>query len=332
MILVVNPNPALDRVAVVRFQPRATLRAERSFIWPGGSGIHAGHVAKVLGADVQVVGFGAGVTGSQLDEQVRLHGLQAEWIAASGETRQTFSLLDVDAGNVCDVVEPGPRVDASAVATFEAAVRARLGSASIVVLSGSLPEGCPDGLLFLVAEAAREMNVRVIADLQGAVLESTVAASPWMIKPSLEEITQQLGHPPDGPELMECLRDWLDLGVEHVCLSMGARGLLWLSRAGVRHLSAPPVVAFNSIGCGDTLVGATAAAYERSGDVAMALRVGVAAATANLRHDEPGHCEPGEVAALVPLVQDRAIGPEDLEQLLRSADPRLPVVAAGFGS
>ena len=332
MILVVNPNPALDRVAVVRFRPRATLRTERSFIWPGGSGIHAGHVAKVLGADVEVVGFQAGATGRQLEHHVRLHGLEGEWIAATGETRQTFSLLDLDAGNVCDVVEPGPQVDASAVARFEAAVRTRLAGASVVVLSGSLPDGCPEDLLVRIAEAARQLDVRVIADLQGAALESTAAAAPWMIKPSLEEITQLLEHAPEGTELMDRLHGWRDLGVGHVCLSMGERGLVWLSRDGLRHLLAPRVVAFNSIGCGDTLVGATAAAWERSGDVAAALREGVAAATDNLRHDAPGHCDPAEVAQLIPLIQDRPIDAQDLQELLRMPDARIPAGTFGLAS
>ena len=109
-----------------------------------------------------------------------------------------------------------------------------------------------------------------------------------------------------------------------MCVSLAEHGLLWVSDEAPDHLAAPAVAAFNSIGCGDTLVGATAATYERVGDVATALRAGVAAATANLGHDAPGHCEPHEVDALAPLVTDELIDEQGIERLLARPSRHLP--------
>ena len=318
MILVVSPNPALDRVAVVRYRPRSTLRPERFFVWPGGSGVHAGAVARTLGAEVFVVGFAGGPTGATLDEQLRARGIGSAWTPIAGETRQTLSLIDIDDGNLCDVVEPGPRVDLGEARAMESTALDRLGTASLIVISGSLPLGCPALMPARLVRAARSAGLKVIADLQGSVLESTVAEAPWMIKPSLEEVAHHLGHGPSGTELATLCERWLAHGVVHVCVSMGERGLLWLSRGGYRLLTAPRARPFNTIGCGDALVGATAAMLDHDADVVSALRAGVAAATANLAHDAPGHCEPGEVATLSRLVDIRELDRADLTNLVRS--------------
>jgi len=57
---------------------------------------------------------------------------------------------------------------------------------------------------------------------------------------------------------------------------------------------------FNPTGCGETLVGAFAAHFERSNDVVEAVRYGCAAASVNVTHDEPGHATIGEVNILLP--------------------------------
>lgn len=327
MILVVNPNPALDRVAVVRYVPRATLRPERFFVWPGGSGVHAGHVAGLFGSAVRVIGFAGGPTGARLDDLVRQHGMEAEWFEPMSDTRQTMSLIDVESGNLCDVVEPGPSVDDTACTALVNAVSGHLGAATVLVVSGSLPAGCPPTLPAGLVSVAQQAGVRVIADLQGPVLEETTTAGPWMIKPSLEEIAGDLGHEPDGPELVALCDRWMERGVRHVCVSMAADGLLWISGEGMSLLSAPPRPAYNTIGCGDTLVGAAAAVIDAGGDVATALRTGIAAATDNLGYAEPGHCDVRDVRALEQDVQHRPISSDDLGRLLalraqpaRSAD------------
>jgi tagatose 6-phosphate kinase len=321
VILVVNPNPALDRVAVVRYRARATLRTQRFFVWPGGSGVHAGHVAHRLGASVVVVGFAAGATGGRLREVVEAAGIRGDWVAARGETRQTLSLLDADAGNLCDVVEPGPEVDLAGVGELEATVLGHLSDASIVIVSGSLPAGCPRGLPAWVIGQAGNRGLPTVVDLEGAVLEEAVAAGPWMIKPSYEEIARRLGHDPDASELLATCRVWHERGARNVCVSLGSLGLLWHSADGSRHLSAPVVPAWNTIGCGDTLVGATAATYETTGDLEHALRTGVAAAAANLALDAPGDCDPSVVDNLLPQVIVRQIDRASLAALLATNAP-----------
>lgn len=297
MILVVSPNLALDRVVVVRFRPRATLRASRFFVWPGGSGVHAAHVARVLGSEAAVFGFAGGDTGQRVHSLLLEHSLEPVLFPALGETRQTLSLLDEKDGNVCDIVEPSPWVADDATSALEGAVIQRLGEASIVIISGSLPKGCPADLPAHLVSAARVRGVRTVADLDGEVLEIAIHHGPWMIKPSLEEIEGTMGRV-DAAGLLAVIGSWIHAGVENVCVSLGARGLLWVSAAAMFHIRSPRVPPYNSIGSGDTLVGAVAAWLDRGASLKEALTIGVAAAAVNLRHEEPGHCEIEEVEAL----------------------------------
>jgi tagatose 6-phosphate kinase len=312
VILVVNPNPALDRVAAVHFRRGATLRPVRFSTWAGGSGVHAAHVAHMLGAEVLVQGFVAGHTGALFRDHLAQDGLAADLVEMPGETRQTYSLLDVAEGNLCDVAEAGPQVPSEAAAALEARALARIPAAELLIISGSLPAGCPATLPATLAKAARAAGVPCIADLAGALLLDTLPARPWLIKPSRAEIAELLGRATvDVDDLIPLARRWVAAGADNVCVSLDALGLLWVTADNAWRVRPPEVPAFNSIGCGDTLVGALAATYVQTHDLAHAVRAGVAAAAANLQYDAPGHCTRADV--------DRLIGQVALEPLATAA-------------
>src|SRR3954454_4955053 len=155
MLLVINPNMALDRVAVTRFREGTTLRPIRFSLWAGGSGTHAAYVARLLGAEVCVVGFVGGHTGALLREQVTAQEIRSDLVEIAGETRQTFSLLDEERGSICDVAEYGPVVSAEDVRRLEGVAARRIPEARMVIVSGSLPEGCPAELPAKLVATAR---------------------------------------------------------------------------------------------------------------------------------------------------------------------------------
>jgi 1-phosphofructokinase family hexose kinase len=308
VILVVNPNPALDRVAVVHFQKASTLRPVRFSIWAGGSGTHAGYVAHLLGEDVVVQAFAGGHTGALFREQLQRQGLEPDLVLVEGETRQTFSLLDVDTGNICDVPEQGPEVTLAQAQALESRALARIADAALVILSGSLPPGCPVELPNRLIEAARAAGVPCIADLAGPLLLGTLSSLPWLIKPSRTEVGELLGKAQVTiDDALHAARTWQQAGAENVCISLDAAGLLWVSPQGAVQFTSPAVPAYNSIGCGDTLVGAVAAIYVQTRDLSAALRAGVAAAAANIAYDAPGYVTPDDIERLLPQVQTQRL-------------------------
>ncbi|MBA2469195.1 MAG: hexose kinase [Chloroflexia bacterium] len=300
----VNPNPAVDRVAVVDYREGASLRPVRFSLWAGGSGVHAAYVARLLGADVLVQGFAGGHSGARFRELLAGQGLAADLVTIEGETRGTYSLLDRERGDLCNVVEPGPTVTSTDEQALEERVLGRLADASLIIVSGSVPPGCSVDFPARIVAAAHRAGVPCIADLAGDALLAAIPNRPWLVKPSRVEVGELLGSEAVKPDAIVSLAmQWLRAGVANVCVSLDAEGLLWVSDEGIRHLRAPRVPAFNSIGCGDTLVGALAARYVQTSDLAGALRAGVAAAAANIAYDAPCYCTPDDIERLLPEVQ-----------------------------
>jgi fructose-1-phosphate kinase PfkB-like protein len=127
----------------------------------------------------------------------------------------------------------------------------------------------------------------------------------FLLKASLEELARDglLGADATAAVVLDRASQWLTAGVSNVCVSLGSAGLVWMSADGIALLAAEPVTPFNTIGCGDALVGAVAAALDSGRSVGDALVTGVAAATANLAYDAPGHCTMDDVSRLSPSVR-----------------------------
>lgn len=317
MLLVVNPNPAIDRVSVVDFRRGSTIRPLQYLEWPGGSGVHAAHVAHRLGAEAEIVALLGGQYGAKFLALAAGHGLIVHAVDSGTETRGTYSIVDRVDGNVCDIAEPGQHHDPVGAMHLLAAVEAASADAGLAVVSGSVPLGIAPSVHADSIRLLKARGVRAIADLTGAPLALAIDAQPWMIKPSLEELQRDGVVSTDGRQAFDAARSWLDRGVDHVCVSLAAQGVLWVSAEGCRRLWLPADGApFNTIGAGDTLVGATAAAILQDLDVASALRQGVAAATANLSHIEPGDCTRDEVASLIESVETEDVDVHSFAALL----------------
>jgi 1-phosphofructokinase family hexose kinase len=308
VILVINPNLALDRVVATHFERGSTLRPIRASQWAGGSGTHAAYVASLLGVPVHVVGFAGGYTGAMISDRLREQSIPATLIPIEGETRQTFSLLDVNDGNICDVAEGGPTVTDADAESLIAAALTLLPQADLMILSGSLPEGCPDTLYPTLITTAASSSVPVFADLAGTHLQRAIELGVWMIKPSRQEAAQMAGLDTlDLRQAAELAKKWVQAGVENVCLSLDREGVLWMSSESAVQILPPSINAFNTIGCGDSLVGATAAEVASSKPIIESLQTGVAAAAANTAYDAPGYCTPEDVARLLPQVVVKSI-------------------------
>lgn len=320
-VLCVNPNPAIDRVAVVDFVRGGTLRPVRSFEWPGGSGVHAAHVAHQLGAAAEVITILGGEYGNRFIQLATSHGILVRPVWNTVETRSTYTLLDAHEGNVCDVAEFGGIADDGVLEAVLAEFGRQVGRASICVLSGSLLKGLPSDLYAQMVTIAEDQNVPVIVDATGEALLSTTQTPVFLLKASLEELVRDhvLTDRVSAEEVMSQVIRWLAGGVRNVCLSLGSAGLLWASPASTILVSAEPAEPFNTVGCGDALVGAVSAALHQGVTLGTAMEWGVAAATANLAYDAPGHCTLDDVRRLLPSMRSEVANDSTIARALAAS-------------
>ena len=260
MIVTVTPNPAEDLTwHVDRLLPGETHRVATGASRAGGKGVNVARVLAAEGHDVIAIATAGGTTGARLADDLARSGLRHSLVPIAGETRRSIAIVDEASGETSILNEHGAALSPSE-ATDLAAEAARLGrSASVVVISGSLPPGLgPDTVAALVAELIAA-GVAVVVDTSGPGLMAAARAGATVLKPNREELAAVTGEsdPVDGAQAL------LDAGAHIVVVSLGAEGLFLLDAAGAaRGIRArlPKPLHGNATGAGDAAVAAIAAA------------------------------------------------------------------------
>jgi 1-phosphofructokinase family hexose kinase len=299
MILSVTPNLALDRLVVAPgFQPGRQSRARFGFYQAGGSGVHATAIIQAFGGQSRAIGFLGGHSGALWVAAARTAGLDYQVVPISGETRQSYCIIDPQQGSVVESVEAGPacspadleRLMACLTTSLTASLGANLPGCQMLIVSGSLPPGIPPDAYAGMIELARRHGVNTLADIHSEALKLALPARPWLIKPNLQEFHQLLGRQTSGlQELAATCRQLCEQTGTQIALSMGPDGLLlttheeqWRLQPPAVEMHLPDGDGVNVIGCGDALVGALAYEFCETGDLLAAARLGLAAAHANL--------------------------------------------------
>ena len=288
-IAVVGPNPAMDRTEEIEhFRPHQVNRALVSSPRAGGKSFIVARALRRLGRDVTLYGFLGGPTGQYLRAECAKLGIRDRHTTIEGETRINTVLVDRHAGLATVINEPGPEISASEAETLGEALNEDLVAGDILVLSGSLPRGVSKDLYAGLITSVRERGVRAIVDAEGEVLARAVAVGPWAVKCNLQEFRTIAPDAPDEvtsdaarQELFDCMRVVVSAGVQLVIVTLGASGLLAVSRTEAFEVTAAPVVAKNPTGSGDTFLAAFVAACSNSSPLDQALQFGAAAASAN---------------------------------------------------
>lgn len=315
MILTLAPNPALERVALVEeFQSTKRQKPMRVSTFAGGAGLRAASVIRLLGGDALALGFVGGHLGALLRDCLDRQDIPHVLTHTQAETRGDFLLLDREQGVVTEVPEdPLPFTEAETDRLLTALER-HLGHARLLIIADR-QDGEPVARLASRAAAmAREAKVPVIADLRGEALCAVVEQKVWLVRVNLKTLQKQtersLQH--DSAIIAEA-SEMRDKGVENVCVTLGEEGALLVTGEGAYRIKPPIVSHFNPTGCGETLVGAVAAFWDRNPDgvdaLVTAVRYGCAAASVNVTHDEPGYATPGEVNILWPRTTVQKVNP-----------------------
>jgi 1-phosphofructokinase family hexose kinase len=173
-------------------------------------------------------------------------------------------------------------VDQEILESFFRMAQEKTSDSDMIVLTGSLPPGCPEGTyrdLLKILEGKK-----CILDTEGKELElAAKGACPYLIKPNLKEMEATL-----GMELrtMRTIRDaaliFIRLGVQHAVVSMGEMGAMYVSAEKTLFAPALRVETRSTVGAGDAMIGGMLLGYEKEKNMAKAFRYGIAAGAASV--------------------------------------------------
>lgn len=279
----VTLNPAVDKTyTAARLIPGQVNRMDSVKNLAGGKGINVAKVLRQYGFEVKAMGFIGGYTGSFIEDYVRDIGAECCFTHVAGETRCSINILAQD-GYVTEVLEPGPGISERELAQFYNDYEREIKDSELVILSGSAPTDVPVSVYADMIIKAKEQGKKVLLDSSGEYLKRGVIEVPFMIKPNGKELEVLAGRKIKGLE--DTIGAAIGLnqrGISHVLVSMGAKGLLYVSGEQILYAKAPRVKAVNTVGCGDSVVAAFAMAYakELSGEELLRYCIALSAANA----------------------------------------------------
>lgn len=283
MITTICMNPCFDKtVEVDTLQIGQVNRIRDARVDLGGKGINVAVVAERLGLDVQCLGIMGKDGSEELTALIDRENLRHIFLSVPGHVRTNTKVVSRGGQGVTELNEPGPMVDQEALDSFFTMAREETAGSDMVVITGSLPPGCPEGTyrdLLKILEGKK-----CILDTEGKELElAAKGACPFLIKPNLKEMEATL-----GIELrtMRTIRDaallFIRLGVEHAVVSMGEMGAMYVSADKTLFAPALRVDIKSTVGAGDAMIGGMLLGYEREKDMSRAFRYGIAAGAASV--------------------------------------------------
>jgi 1-phosphofructokinase len=279
-IAILGPDPLLS----ITIESRGN--ADDIHVHGAGQGVWAARMAAELGAYPILCGFVGGETGRLLAPLLE---------AIPGEVRLTQTaapsgsyVSDRRGGErrvlACSLRDPPRRheVDDLVAATCAAA----LGSELLVVCNPYPAETLPAEVYDTVVANVRAADIPVIVDLSSPRLEHAVAHRPNLVKLNDWELAQYVSGPVDGPRALGAARRLIDAGAGAVAVTRAEAPILVVPADGAPYEIVPPSFpSGHREGCGDTMVGAIAAAWARGLGLRAALVLGAAAGAGNfLRH------------------------------------------------
>ena len=283
MITTICMNPSFDRtVGVDKLEIGQVNRIRDARLDLGGKGINVAVVAQRLGLEVQCLGVMGEENAQELTALMDREGLKHRFMKVPGHVRTNMKIYCRAGQGITELNEPGMPMDAAMLREFTDMIVRETAGSDLVVFTGSLPPGCPEGTYRDLMLAMK--GKKCVLDTEGKELElAAKEAHPYLIKPNLKEMEATL-----GIELrtMRTIRDaalmFLQLGVGHAVVSMGQMGAMYVSPQKTLFAPALRVEAKSTVGAGDAMIGGLLKGLEQEGDLAKAFRYGIAAGAASV--------------------------------------------------
>lgn len=280
MITAVGLNLSIDRtIELARLIPYGTNRALSTRIDPGGKAVNVALMAARLGAKAAITGFMREENARFFLDKLETGGVEADFHTLPGAMRVNLKALDREAGAVTEFNESGAPVSPEDLENVVEKVSTLAEKGGWMVLTGSLPPGCPKDFYLRLIRAADGCSVALDAD--GETLALATQGKPRLVKPNRKELEGLTGR------AMETLDDvrrgamaLIERGVEIAVVSLGDKGALAVGRGECLFAEPPEVTVRSTVGAGDAMVAGLTAALEQGADLHTALRTAVAAAGA----------------------------------------------------
>ena len=283
MILCVNLNAAIDKTIVVESLELGQIHRPVSVkSLPGGKGCNVARALKQLGAEPVVTGWVGGTAGQFIDSGLQSEGIATDFVWTDLESRTCTSILDRATQVMTEFYEKGDPIPDDKLKEILDHFGDVVGNYEAVTLSGSLPPGVPADFYAHMIHLAHEAAVPVLLDSSGEALSQGIVARPTLTKPNEIEVAILSQRPLSNlAQYAAAAGEVARRNGTIVVLSLGSEGALVASGNDTFQVRNPQVEAVSAVGSGDCMLAGLAYGLARDIPLPEAVKIGVAAGTAN---------------------------------------------------
>ncbi|MDN4613537.1 PfkB family carbohydrate kinase [Leifsonia sp. F6_8S_P_1B] len=294
-VVVVGPNPAMDRLEVVdELVPGQVHRASSVTVRAGGKSFIVSRTIRRRGVGVSMYGFLGGPVGTLVADACVELGIDDRHTPIADSTRITPVIVERATGRSTVINEAGPQITPGEESAFRAAMLEAVAPGDLLVCTGSLPPSLAPALYAELAAHAASTGAYCVVDASGEPLRAALEVAPWAVKCNRSEFAAAngLGTAPADDVIAERMLTQLDRGSSVVIVTMGGAAFLVAVAGACWRVTVPPTDVVNATGSGDTFLGCFAAAIADGEGLETALRYGTAGGVLNAAQLEPG-LQPG---------------------------------------
>jgi ribokinase len=264
--------------------PGATVLGSAARFTPGGKGANQAVAAARLGADTAMVGcVGEDEFGRRLIAALRAEGIDAAGVRVVAEAPTGLAMIAVDSeGENLITVAPGANYQVGPADVAEAGARPR----DVLVISAEIPV---PAIRSALGQARGTLCVFNLAPVPETVAEAAAlvadGAPDWLVV-NESEAAAVLGRPVAGlADAGRAAAELVAAGPRHAVVTAGSHGAALAGPDGTDTIPGFRVTAVDTVGAGDTFVGALAVALAAGVPAPQAVRAASAAgAAAVTRH------------------------------------------------
>ena len=302
-ILTVTLNPAFDLHAKA---DRMAIESE-NFATPtlreaGGKGVNVARALFSTGERCLAFVLLGEENGAEFAEALEKDGLSICSVTVPGRIRENLTIHVAG--------EKETRISLSSPLSLQGRLQEirlllcdRTDPGDVVLLAGSLPDGCDKEAVLQMLFALRERGARIAVDCRSFSAEELVRIRPWLIKPNAEELSVLCDSPVrTQKEALLCARALSQRGIENVLVTRGGEESLLVCGEGVFSARPPRIAVCSTVGAGDSSVAGFLSAYAKGESSAACLRRAVAYGSAACLREGTAPPEKHAVEALLPEI------------------------------
>ncbi len=284
-VVTVTINPAIDQtITIPNFTAGTVNRVQSSQMDAGGKGINVASFLADFGQPVTVTGFLGADNDDIFCRLFQRKGIEDRCIRIAGQTRIGVKISDEALHQTTDINFPGETPSPADIRQLLEILAELATRHEWFVLSGSIPRGVSAGIYEEMVRALP--GKKVVLDTSGEGFRQALPASPWLIKPNADELSEYAGKPMKSPaDIIEQARTLMkNFQIHSVVVSMGKEGAIFIEEEETVWAVPPPVQVKSTVGAGDAMVAGIVAGKIRGLSLSECARLATAFSVAAISH------------------------------------------------